>query len=85
MFRTGYTYVFTYMCEALYDNAQIQLQSGPCLPLRCARACSLLITKRGIPVIYRYNYSYIASTYIRIVCVISFLQMLATNTSDIAT
>ena len=26
MFRTGYTYVVTYICEALYDNAQIQLQ-----------------------------------------------------------
>ena len=72
------------MCEALYDNAQIQLQSGPRLPLRRAHACSLLITKRGIPVIYRYSYSYIASTYICIVCILSFLQMLATNTSDIA-
>ena len=75
------------MCEALYNNAQIQLQWGPCLPLRCAHACSLLIIKRGISVIYRYiySYSYIASTYIRLVCILSFLQMRGTNTSDIAT
>ena len=85
MFCTGYAYVVTYMCEALCDNSQFQLQSGPCLPLRHVGVCNLLIKKRGIPVIYRYSYSYIASTYIHIVCIISFLQMLATNTSDIAT
>ena len=62
MFRTGYTYIATYMCEALYDSAQIQLQPGPCLPLRHAHACSVVITKRGIPVSYRY--SYIAPTYV---------------------
>ena len=87
--RTGLPFVLPVSFDKIdnnNNNTQIQLQSGPCLPLRHARACSLLIiTKRGIPVIYRYNYSYIASTYVRIVCVISFLQMLATNTSDIAT
>ena len=37
-FCTGYTYVAIYVCRALYDNPQIQLQLQEyCLPLR--RAC----------------------------------------------
>ena len=33
-FRTGCTYVATYVCRAMYDNAQIQLQLQEyCLPL----------------------------------------------------
>ena len=36
MFCTGYTYVATYICRAMYDNAQIQLQLQEyCLPLAC--------------------------------------------------
>ena len=38
MFHTGYAYVSTYICRAMYDNAQIQLQLHEyCLPL--TRAC----------------------------------------------
>ena len=29
-----HTQLHNYMCEAVYDNAQIQLQPGPCLTLR---------------------------------------------------
>ena len=35
MFRTGYTYVATYVCKALYDNAQIHINCNFLLiPLR---------------------------------------------------
>ena len=36
-FHTGYTYVATYICRAIFNNAQIQLQIQEyCLPLTCA-------------------------------------------------
>ena len=63
MFRTGYTYIATNICRALYDNAQIQLQLQEyCLLLKThVHAVCSLITKRWIPVSYRY--SCIAPTY----------------------
>ena len=36
IFLIGYTYVATYICKAMYDNANIQLQLQKyCLPLTC--------------------------------------------------
>ena len=78
-FRIGYTYyVATYICKALYDNAQIQLQLQEyCLPLRCAcMQCAGSLRKEGFLLATDIAHS----TYIRIVCILSLLKMLATNT-----
>ena len=71
---------------ALYNNTQIQLELQEfCLPLTrawmwCAHYVQVRI-KRRTPVSYRY--SCIAPMYIRIVCMLILLKMLATNQCDI--
>ena len=80
---TGYTYVHSYIYVWSFVRYRSNsTASGSLLTLKMRECMQCARYENGIPISYRC--SYITPTNVRIVCILSFLQMLATNTSNIA-